>query len=48
MADKSARLIVLIEPNEKTALIELARREGVSMGAMVRRLIADATETERA
>lgn len=45
MPDKSARLDVLLTPRDKAALAELAKRDGVSMGTVIRQLIADATGT---
>jgi hypothetical protein len=46
MAEITERLDLLLSPRDKATLAELAKRDGVSMGAVIRRLIAAELETE--
>ena len=39
MADKSERMMLLLSPKEREALVEIAKRNGVSMSEVMRRLI---------
>jgi hypothetical protein len=51
MAYKTTQLSLLLSPREKAALAELAKRNEMSMGALIRKLIEDelrATELQGA